>query len=520
MNAIGYVRISTKDQSTYSLEYQERNVRQYCQQNSLTLLNIFKDDGESSYTFDRPDFQALEKFIRKNKSVQYLIIFDHDRFSRNLAEALMKIKELHDRFGIQVLATTDSFNTDFTDPSSFMMRAFKFMMAESELHKIRSRTQQGIHQACMKGYYVNKAPWGYKNQTIEGHPSIIPDPDKSYAVKMMFDEFTAGASVEEVKRLVKAHGFNLQGNSAVQRILTNPTYAGLIKVPEFKGRAATTAKGIHEAIVSELTYYKAAELLCDKQRTIVHSNDEVPLKGILKGPDGKMMSAGNSRSKSGKYYWYYVQQEDHKHFSAIKLHNQMGEILDNLSFSKEKLAAYERIISNEIQKHLMNRAEIISVAKKTLNQVEGKIARAEEKWLMESTSQATYTKVMSSLQVQRGELMQRLHGLHEDGRVYWQKLEEVLPKLYDIQTIYNAMPLHVKHKFLKLVFGENLTYTRTGFRTPFLHPMFRHNELILKEKGLLTIEQPSTKSGKNQPSTPTGSLFEQFFKICDLLAAA
>lgn len=88
MNAIGYCRISTVDQSAYSLDNQRRSINEYCTKNDLDLLNIFVDNGESSYTFDRPDFIKLEDFIKQNKSVKYLVIFDHDRFSRNLAEAM------------------------------------------------------------------------------------------------------------------------------------------------------------------------------------------------------------------------------------------------------------------------------------------------------------------------------------------------------------------------------------------------------------------------------------------------
>ncbi|TBO44475.1 recombinase family protein [Pedobacter kyonggii] len=95
MNAIGYIRISKKDQSTHSLDYQEKSIRDYCDRNALELGSLFIDDGESSYTFDRPDYKALEDFIKKNKkSVKYLVIFDHDRFSRNLPEALQKIEFL------------------------------------------------------------------------------------------------------------------------------------------------------------------------------------------------------------------------------------------------------------------------------------------------------------------------------------------------------------------------------------------------------------------------------------------
>jgi DNA invertase Pin-like site-specific DNA recombinase len=67
MKAIGYVRISKKDQSNYSLDYQENSIREYCHRNQVELESVYIDDGESSYTFDRPDYQALESFIKQHK---------------------------------------------------------------------------------------------------------------------------------------------------------------------------------------------------------------------------------------------------------------------------------------------------------------------------------------------------------------------------------------------------------------------------------------------------------------------
>jgi len=95
MNAIGYVRISSKDQSKWSLASQEKHIREYCAPNNVNVVEMFIDYGKKSYTFDRPDYIALEKFIKKHKNhVQYLVVLDHDRFSRNLPEALMKIEQL------------------------------------------------------------------------------------------------------------------------------------------------------------------------------------------------------------------------------------------------------------------------------------------------------------------------------------------------------------------------------------------------------------------------------------------
>ncbi len=72
MNAFGYMRLSSKHQSK-SLEYQESTIREYCKRNKLNVLGMFKDNGESSYTFDRPDYLALESYLRTCKrQCQYL----------------------------------------------------------------------------------------------------------------------------------------------------------------------------------------------------------------------------------------------------------------------------------------------------------------------------------------------------------------------------------------------------------------------------------------------------------------
>ena len=45
----------------------------------LGNVYAFKDNGESSYTFDRPDYKAVEAFIKKHKGQnQYFIIMAID----------------------------------------------------------------------------------------------------------------------------------------------------------------------------------------------------------------------------------------------------------------------------------------------------------------------------------------------------------------------------------------------------------------------------------------------------------
>lgn len=44
---------------------------------------------------------------------------------------------------------------------------------------------------------------------------------------------------------------------------------------------------------------------------------------------------------------------------------------------------------------------------------------------------------------------------------------------------------------MREVFKQGLTFKDGAFRTPSINPAFEHNLLILKEKGLLFLEQPS-----------------------------
>jgi len=194
MDAIGYIRISKKDQSVHSIEYQEKNIRSYCEHNHIKLESVFIDDGASSFTFDRPDYIALENFIKLHKrKVKYLIVLDHDRFSRNLSEALQKIEQLETKYGLKVIATSEPLDIDTSDPSVFLLRAFKYLIANQELLTIRRRAKLSARHAQESGRYLNKAPYGYINgRQRDGKMILVIDETKAYIVQKIFRDYLAG----------------------------------------------------------------------------------------------------------------------------------------------------------------------------------------------------------------------------------------------------------------------------------------------------------------------------------------
>ena len=81
------------------------------------------------------------------------------------------------------------------------------------------------------------------------------------------------------------------------------------------------------------------------------------------------------------------------------------------------------------------------------------------------------------------------------------------------------MDLVRQHRFINMVFKQSLSYADGIFRTPSLLEIFEDKALILKEKGLLKIEQPVINLGITPVRSETGSWFELLNQLADLFAA-
>lgn len=506
MNAIGYKRLSQNDQSSYSLDAQDKGIRDYCLRYNLNLVSVFTDNGESSYDFDRPDFIALEDYLKKQKSVQYLIVYHNDRFSRNLAEALLKIKDLERKFKIHIRSISDPLDIDFSDPANFMKRAFEFMLAENELHRIRERTRSGLRQAALSGRLINKAPFGYQNARDEHNkPILIIHEEKAVLVRLIYREFLRGMALYELHRLARRHGFNQNGNSAVLRILQNPVYAGMIKVPATRKEPGKLVKGLHTPIISEQDYWLVQQKIPGRS-VATQNREEVPLRGVLKTRTGRLFTAMNARSKSGRYYWYYQEQDSKKIYSANKLHHQFYSLLDELTFDAQTLQWFKEDVTGQLEKYLSERGARLKDLQDQLRMIDRRIESVETKYLTKpDISETSFNRVMNELRADRSRVQKDLANSNTSQHVYWDYLRELFLKLSDLRTSFNDLPLTKKHQFINMVFCNELSYSGDTYKTPGLHPFFKANELTLKQKGLLIIAAPVIKMGDTPVCSGDGS---------------
>ncbi len=505
--AIIYTRISRKDQSNFSLPGQDKHLKEFARELGVEIIASFADKGRSAKNFDRPDWQKLEAFIiEHHKNVDYLLIIKYDRLIRNVAQGLQKIEMLEQKYHIIILSFFERMFIDYDSPFYFKQRADILVAAEFELRIIRDRTMFGIHSALSLGRFINHAPVGYKNARDEkNEPIIVIDKEKAPVIRMIFSMYLAGSAIKEIQLAAKRAGLRMRGHSAIQCILRNCVYAGLIYVPAYRKEQSQYKNGIHEAIITEHDWRAVQHLLGNiKQRVVL--NDEVPLRGLLKCHCGKMLTGAKSRSKSGRYYWYYkCNNHTETNLSATKLHAQFDEVLYHLNLRDIHIEYLTEMATQEMEQQLQQREKNIEDFKRELAGTLNNIERLEEKFITGNISSDTYRKWHNKYLAAESAIRYQLSELETNSEAKWQLFREQLLRLGNLQALYNDADLSQKRTFLRQMFNSQLSYVEGIYRTPYILPLFSHNNLILKQKRLLIVEQPQQKTEEMTTCTRDGS---------------
>ncbi|MCJ2037545.1 recombinase family protein [Methylobacterium sp. E-041] len=139
MSVIGYVRVSTGDQSVEA------------QRHSIGLIHKvedwFCDEGVSGVVraLDRPGFSALLKYTRKGDT---LIVGAVDRLGRDTLDVLGTVKALQAK-GVAIISLREGF--DLSTPIGKAMLTMLAAVAELERANIKARQMAGIQRAKAEG---------------------------------------------------------------------------------------------------------------------------------------------------------------------------------------------------------------------------------------------------------------------------------------------------------------------------------------------------------------------------------
>jgi len=258
--AYGYARVSTKRQEIkgYSLEAQEEQIKNYCDQNNIELLGFYSE-AESGKSSTR--MKLIEVLNLSNLSTSILIVAKIDRLTRDL-NFLTKLQA----HGTPFIAL------DMPEANPTMLQVM-VSFAEYENRLRSARTREGMQKAKAKGKVFGTQ--GHKNlQSYYEKVADSVDPDnKRNQIDKDIAKLTKGKATPQ--KQIQLEELNLQRNKIERRIGRKLVKPASDKISEIAMQRALAIKPYVDECVKEGadSMRKVAKCLTDKRIKTPSGND-------------------------------------------------------------------------------------------------------------------------------------------------------------------------------------------------------------------------------------------------------
>jgi DNA invertase Pin-like site-specific DNA recombinase len=245
--AVSYLRVSTSAQADtdfnaegYSIPAQREANQRAADRLSAVIVGEFIDKGESAKTADRPDLQAMLKFVHELGSISYVIVHKVDRLARS-REDDVAINIAIRQAGAQIVSSTE--NIDET-PSGKLLHGIMATIAEFYSSNLAMEAKKGMRQKAKSGGTPGLAPLGYLNTRIrvDGREirTVIIDPDRAPLIQWMFEAYGSGAwTMSQLQEELDHRGLRIPATPKrparpvsiqhIDKMLVNRYYLGFVK---------------------------------------------------------------------------------------------------------------------------------------------------------------------------------------------------------------------------------------------------------------------------------------------------
>ena len=147
---IAYIRVSTMSQGI-SMKKQKADIKQYCKDKDLDLLEMINEEGVSGSAVNRNGFSRVMDMM-KNKEIDGIIVYWISRAGRTASETLSLINGCFDK-NITLISIKESIDT--STPAGRMQAKMYAVWAEEELLQIRERIKDAISYKKSNGLKYN-----------------------------------------------------------------------------------------------------------------------------------------------------------------------------------------------------------------------------------------------------------------------------------------------------------------------------------------------------------------------------
>src|SRR5271155_5233748 len=182
---VALARVSSREQERegFSLEVQEDALKRYATQAGGEIAKLFRIAETASKGDEGKTFRELVAYAKKNAGLlDGLLFYKVDRAARNLFD-YVELERLESEYDLPFISVSQP--TEGT-PAGRMMRRTLANMASFYTEQQSVDVREGLSRRVQEGWFVGKAPHGYRNVRRDGRGVTEIDTGAADNVKRIF----------------------------------------------------------------------------------------------------------------------------------------------------------------------------------------------------------------------------------------------------------------------------------------------------------------------------------------------
>lgn len=467
MKAVAYCRVSSEEQVVegFSLDTQQREIKDYCRENNIELLQVYIDAGVSAFhnaLKDRPQGKFILEHIY-NKDIDCVIAISDDRMFRNTEDSIV-VNNFADKNGVKLIYTRQIHYLNMDPYSSFITKNFSAMMNEAHSLQYSLKVKQGLMNKIKKGEWNGKSPYGY--DLVNKHLQV--NDIESNVVKLIFSMYLDKKGGELICNYLNDNNYTppkgkYWNKNSVLGMLRNDAYTGKTvfnrRAPKGSGKKYNDksewiiVENTHTPIISQEDFDTVQNMMIQRKKQNGMNNTSrnlsslAPLAGLVFCEHCHSLyipTTGSSKAR-GKIHYYGCGARRRNGKSVCSTHLIPAELLEKFVLYRMREILTSDMYKEQFEQQLSRELEILQSKKKDIAKLKRDIAKI-------STQKEKLLNLMLS------------EDNEELVKVYKEKLEDIIAQLSinnDQLKLYESIDISKEEREIRKQFNlshQDITY--------------------------------------------------------------
>jgi site-specific DNA recombinase len=363
-----YARVSTEEQARVeegSVKNQVETLTKYLEAENMkstarwgTLVDVYKDEGFSAKSLNRPELKRLLLDISKGR-VNTVLLTEISRMSRSVRDWI-DLRAFFDEHKAAFIATRQHFDTSNAMGRAMLNFAIEFAQLEREMTV--ERVKASYHARASRGLWPGApVPYGLDLTERPGHLQV------NAAKQIIADEIldilnNRAGYVTKAVELIREMGYTREGGkawdeNALIRWVRSRALIGELEMNEKnKGQDESTlpeserykiVPAVWGPVVDKEAWLRANNLLDRNYKMLkvpLWKYNEFLLTGLIRCPNGVHLTGASGHGRSGEKYSYYRHQRKCDcHVTSI-----LGDEVEKVVIRKLKAIAVSEDVVREL----------------------------------------------------------------------------------------------------------------------------------------------------------------------------